>query len=53
MWVRQPRAAPTLKVHGVNFCIIAAPQNDVLFAKRTAVIGGAADVEDFYGCRSQ
>lgn len=43
----------TEKVHGANFCIIAAPQHDVLFAKRTAVIGGAVDAEDFYGCRSQ
>jgi len=49
-------------VHGANFCAIACfrPSGDgdgddgidVKFAKRTAIIGGADDAEDFYNCRS-
>lgn len=46
----------TEKVHGANFCIIAAGTEgglaDVSFAKRTAPIGRARDAEDFYSCRS-
>jgi len=47
----------TEKVHGANFCVIASkPSPDsaviVRFAKRTAIIGGLEDAEDFYGCRS-
>jgi len=49
------RYVVTEKVHGANFCIIAAFAGDgveVSFAKRTAVIGQAVDAEDFYSCRS-
>eukprot|EP00427_Karlodinium_veneficum_P052924 CAMPEP_0169371354 /NCGR_PEP_ID=MMETSP1017-20121227/35848_1 /TAXON_ID=342587 /ORGANISM="Karlodinium micrum, Strain CCMP2283" /LENGTH=353 /DNA_ID=CAMNT_0009469837 /DNA_START=54 /DNA_END=1114 /DNA_ORIENTATION=+ len=47
----------TEKVHGANFCVIASkpsPNSAVIvrFAKRTAIIGGIEDAEDFYGCRS-
>lgn len=46
----------TEKIHGANFCIIATFSEgtsvEVQFAKRTAVLGGAADAEDFYSCRS-
>jgi Rnl2 family RNA ligase len=48
----------TEKVHGANFCIIAsfAPAGSdsvvIRFAKRTAVLGGVEDAEDFYSCRS-
>jgi len=46
----------TEKVHGANFCIIAAFDAHggpvVHFAKRTAILGGADDAEDFYSCRS-
>merc|ERR1740121_1703043 len=46
------------KVHGANFCVIATSSDadaaavDVKFAKRTAILGGPADAEDFYSCRS-
>eukprot|EP00428_Durinskia_dybowskii_P024301 CAMPEP_0170246778 /NCGR_PEP_ID=MMETSP0116_2-20130129/23176_1 /TAXON_ID=400756 /ORGANISM="Durinskia baltica, Strain CSIRO CS-38" /LENGTH=408 /DNA_ID=CAMNT_0010497655 /DNA_START=91 /DNA_END=1317 /DNA_ORIENTATION=+ len=55
------RYVVTEKVHGANFCVIASfTDNDssqnapvsVKFAKRTAVIGGAEDGEDFFSCRS-
>jgi len=46
----------TEKVHGANFCIIACFCQDdnmsVQFAKRTAILGGVDDAEDFYSCRS-
>jgi len=48
----------TEKVHGANFCLIARFAHnggdvmDVQFAKRTAILGGADDAEDFYSCRS-
>jgi hypothetical protein len=47
----------TEKVHGANFCVIASqtsldPAPIVKFAKRTAILGGPEDAEDFYGCRS-
>mmetsp|Transcript_43454 Transcript_43454/g.70415 ORF Transcript_43454/g.70415 Transcript_43454/m.70415 type:complete len:402 (-) Transcript_43454:87-1292(-) len=53
----------TEKVHGANFCMIAAFCEDgafaadsssaqVLFAKRTAILGCSEDAEDFYSCRS-
>merc|ERR1719203_152209 len=56
--VASNRYVVTEKVHGANFCIIAKFDRsatdaiDVKFAKRTAILGGAADAEDFYGCRS-
>lgn len=52
------RYVVTEKVHGANFCIIAtllgddASGVDVKFAKRTAILGGVDDAEDFYSCRS-
>jgi len=48
----------TEKVHGANFCIIASFHDvagtavEVRFAKRTAILGGVEDSEDFYSCRS-
>ena len=46
----------TEKVHGANFSIIAAFDAHggpvVHFAKRTAILGGAHNAEDFYICRS-
>jgi Rnl2 family RNA ligase len=46
----------TEKVHGANFCIFATMSMSggmsLNFAKRTAVIGGVCDAEDFYSCRS-
>lgn len=47
----------TEKVHGANFCLLAATADggdtvSLRFAKRTAVIGGADEAEDFYCCRS-
>lgn len=48
----------TEKVHGANFCIIASFEHGisnspvVRFAKRTAILGGIDDAEDFYSCRS-
>jgi len=48
----------TEKVHGANFCLIAkflgndSTSVDVNFAKRTAILGGVDDAEDFYSCRS-
>eukprot|EP00405_Crypthecodinium_cohnii_P002245 CAMPEP_0194756404 /NCGR_PEP_ID=MMETSP0323_2-20130528/10104_1 /TAXON_ID=2866 ORGANISM="Crypthecodinium cohnii, Strain Seligo" /NCGR_SAMPLE_ID=MMETSP0323_2 /ASSEMBLY_ACC=CAM_ASM_000346 /LENGTH=407 /DNA_ID=CAMNT_0039675893 /DNA_START=38 /DNA_END=1261 /DNA_ORIENTATION=+ len=47
----------TEKVHGANFCIIVSKQEDadeldVKFARRTAIIGGPEDAEDFFSARS-
>lgn len=48
----------TEKIHGANFCIIASlcdvagSAAEIRFAKRTAIIGGVEDSEDFYSCRS-
>lgn len=50
----------TEKVHGANFCAIAAFPGDVgptapvevRFAKRNAIIGTAEDAQDLFGCRS-
>jgi Rnl2 family RNA ligase len=48
----------TEKVHGANFCIIASFEHGlanaptVHFAKRTAILGGVDNAEDFYSCRS-
>jgi len=50
------RYVVTEKVHGANFCVIAAFVGggavDVCFAKRTAILGRVEDAEDFYSCRS-
>jgi Rnl2 family RNA ligase len=50
------RYVVTEKVHGANFCLIArslGPASvDLKFAKRTAILGGVDDAEDFYSCRS-